>query len=214
MVQKKDWLIMAVRDTSIDPRLLESARKQFREKGFLGAQLSDICKDAGITTGAIYNRYKGKEELFEAVVKDTVESMNGILEEAKNVDPYKLSDDELIGVWVNTEENTRLWNERLMDMKDGLELLLKCSEGSKYSRYHEQWLEKMSDIDYDYLKALQERNLADKKISRKELHVLVSALWKLYTEPIVHGMSDKEIEHHCKVVGDLFNWQKAIGIKV
>jgi hypothetical protein len=39
MVQKKDWLIMAVRDTSIDPRLLESARKQFREKGFLGAQL-------------------------------------------------------------------------------------------------------------------------------------------------------------------------------
>ena len=51
---------MAVRDTSIDPRLLESARKHFREKGFLGAQLSDICKDAGVTTGAIYNRYKGK----------------------------------------------------------------------------------------------------------------------------------------------------------
>ena len=80
---------MAVRDTSIDPRLLESARKQFREKGFLDAQLSDICKDAGITTGAIYNRYKGKEELFEAVVKDTVESMNNILEEAKTVDPNK-----------------------------------------------------------------------------------------------------------------------------
>lgn len=204
---------MAVRDTSIDPRLLESARKHFREKGFLGAQLSDICKDAGVTTGAIYNRYKGKEELFEAVVKDTVESMNNILEEAKTVDPNKLSDAELVGVWVDTEKNTKLWNRRLMDMKDGLELLLKCSEGTKYSRYQEYWLDKMSDIDYDYLKALQKRKLADEKISRKELHVLVSALWKLYTEPIVHGMSDKEIEHHCKVVGDLFNWSKAVGIK-
>lgn len=204
---------MAVRDASIDPRLLESARKQFREKGFLGAQLLDICKDVGITTGAIYKRYKGKEELFEAVVKDTVESMNNILEEAKTVDPNKLSDAELIGVWVDTEKNTKLWNRRLMDMKDGLELVLKCSEGTKYSHFHEQWLEKMSDIDYDYLKALQDRELADKKISRKELHVLVSALWKLYTEPIVHGMSDKEIEHHCKVVGDLFNWSKAVGIK-
>ena len=213
MVQKKDWLIMAVRDASIDPRLLESARKQFREKGFLDAQLLDICKDVGITTGAIYKRYKGKEELFEAVVKDTVESMNNILEEAKTVDPNKLSDAELIGVWVDTEKDTKLWNRRLMDMKDGLELLLKCSEGTKYSHFHEQWLEKMSDIDYDYLKALQDRELADKKISRKELHVLVSALWKLYTEPIVHGMSDKEIEHHCKVVGDLFNWSKAVGIK-
>lgn len=214
MVQKKDWLIMAVRDTSIDPRLLESARKHFREKGFLGAQLSDICKDAGVTTGAIYNRYKGKEGLFEAVVKDTVDSMNSILEEAKTVDPNKLSDKELIGVWDNTEENTRLWNKRLMDMKDGLELVLKCSEGTKYSHFHEQWLEKMSDIDYDYLKALQKRKLADEKISRKELRVIVTALWQLYTEPIIHGMSDKEIEHHCKVVGDLFNWQKAIGIKV
>ena len=213
MVQKKDWLIMAVRDASIDPRLLESARKQFREKGFLGAQLLDICKDVGITTGAIYKRYKGKEELFEAVVKDTVESMNNILEEAKTVDPNKLSDAEIIGVWVDTEKNTKLWNRRLMDMKDGLELLLKCSEGTKYSRYQEYWLDKMSDIDYDYLKALQKRKLADEKISRKELHVLVSALWKLYTEPIVHGMSDKEIEHHCKVVGDLFNWSKAVGIK-
>lgn len=205
---------MAVRDTSIDPRLLESARKHFREKGFLGAQLSDICKDAGVTTGAIYNRYKGKEGLFEAVVKDTVDSMNSILEEAKTVDPNKLSDKELIGVWDNTEENTRLWNKRLMDMKDGLELVLKCSEGTKYSHFHEQWLEKMSDIDYDYLKALQKRKLADEKISRKELRVIVTALWQLYTEPIIHGMSDKEIEHHCKVVGDLFNWQKAIGIKV
>ena len=101
-----------------------------------------------------------------------------------------------------------------MDMKDGLELLLKCSEGTKYSRYQEYWLDKMSDIDYDYLKALQKRKLADEKISRKELRVIVTALWQLYTEPIIHGMSDKEIEHHCKVVGDLFNWQKAIGIKV
>lgn len=213
MVQKKDWLIMAVRDTSIDPRLLESARKHFREKGFLGAQLSDICKDAGVTTGAIYNRYKGKEGLFEAVVKDTVDSMNNIFEDSKKVDPRKLSDEELISVWVDTEKNTRLWNERIMDMKDGLELLLKCSEGSKYGRFHEKWLEKMSDIDYEYLEALQERNLADNKISRKELHVIVSAMWQLYTEPIVHGMSDKEIEHHCKVVGDLFNWAKAVGIK-
>jgi hypothetical protein len=72
----------------------------------------------------------------------------------------------------------------------------------------------MLDIDYDYLKALQKRKLADEKISRKELHVIVTALWQLYTEPIIHGMSDKEIEHHCKVVGDLFDWQKAIGIKV
>ena len=204
---------MAIRDVSIDSRLLESAREQFKRKGFLAAQLTDICKDAGITTGAVYKRYKGKEELFEAVVKDTVESMNAILDETKAVDPNKLSDKELIAVWVDTERNTREWNRRLMEMRGGLELLLRCSEGTKYSRFHEQWLEKMSDIDYEYLKVLQDRDLADKSITRMELHVMVSALWQLYTEPIIHGMSDAEVEHHCKVVGNLFNWSKAVGIK-
>ena len=34
---------MSVRDTSIDPRLLESARKEFMEKGFLKAELKIIC---------------------------------------------------------------------------------------------------------------------------------------------------------------------------
>ena len=203
---------MAIRDTSIDPRLLESARKHFRQYGFLGAQLSSICNDAGVTTGAIYKRYKGKEELFEAVVKDTVNSMNNILNESKQIDPNSLSNEELIGVWVNTEENTKIWYKRLLEMKDGLEILLKCSEGTRYSHFHDEWLEMMSDIDYSYLKVLQDRGLADKSITKLELHVMVSAMWQLYSEPIIHGMTSKEVAHHCKVAGKLFKWADAIGI--
>ena len=52
---------MSNRDTSIDPRLLESARKEFMEKGFIKAELKTICENAKITTGAVYKRYKGKE---------------------------------------------------------------------------------------------------------------------------------------------------------
>ena len=204
---------MANRDTSIDPRLLDSARKHFKEKGFLNAQLSDICRDAGVTTGAVYKRYKGKEELFEAIIKDTVDSMNRILYESKQTDPNTMSDEELIQVWTNTEENTGIWYKRLMEMRDGLELLLKCADGTKFSHFHDEWLESMSDIDYAYLKVMQKRNLADKSITKLELHVIVSAMWQLYSEPIIHGMSDKEIKHHCKVAGRLFNWAAAIGIK-
>ena len=37
---------MSNRDTSIDPRLLESARKEFMEKGFIKAELKTICENA------------------------------------------------------------------------------------------------------------------------------------------------------------------------
>ncbi len=205
---------MANRDTSIDPRLLESARVHFRKYGFLGAQLSNICKDAGVTTGAVYKRYKGKEELYEAVVKDTVDSMNNVLAEARSVDPNTLTDEQLIGVWTATEENAKIWYTRLLEMKDGLEILLKCSDGTRYSHFHDEWLEHMSDIDYAYLKVLQERGLADPTVSRLEMHVMVSAMWQLYSEPIVHGMSDEEVAHHCQLAGRLFNWANAIGLFV
>ena len=33
-------------------RLLESAKKEFLEKGYLQASLRNICKNAGVTTGA------------------------------------------------------------------------------------------------------------------------------------------------------------------
>ncbi len=204
---------MALRDTSIDPRLLESAKKHFGEKGFLGAQLSDICKDAGVTTGAVYKRYKGKEELFEAVVKDTIDRMNELLEKSLAVDPKVMSDEALIAVWTDSEANTASWYEFMLGMRDGLELVLNCSDGTKYSHFHDEWLERMSDNDYRFLKELQDRDLADKSITKLELHVMVTAMWEIYSEPIVHRMSDDEIRHHFKVAERLFDWSRAVGIK-
>ena len=52
---------MSVADRSIDPRIKESAKEEFLQKGFLDASLQEICKNAGVTTGALYKRFKGKE---------------------------------------------------------------------------------------------------------------------------------------------------------
>ena len=66
---------MSVADRSIDPRIIESAKEEFLQKGFLDASLQEICKNAGVTTGALYKRFKGKEELFCALVESTVQDL-------------------------------------------------------------------------------------------------------------------------------------------
>ena len=53
---------MSVPDKSIDPRLLNAAKKVFLKKGFEMASLAEICQTAGVTTGALYKRYRGKED--------------------------------------------------------------------------------------------------------------------------------------------------------
>ena len=42
---------MAVADHSIDPRILESARKEFVKHGFEKSSLKAICDGAGVTRG-------------------------------------------------------------------------------------------------------------------------------------------------------------------
>ena len=70
---------MSVADRSIDPRIIESAKEEFLQKGFLDASLQEICKNAGVTTGALYKRFKGKEELFCALVESTVQDLEEVV---------------------------------------------------------------------------------------------------------------------------------------
>ena len=96
---------MAVPDPSIDPKIMESARREFLKTGFEKTMLKDICDGAGITTGALYKRYKGKEELFCAVVEQTVQDLYKVANERGNRDTDALSDSDLIKAWHMDEED-------------------------------------------------------------------------------------------------------------
>lgn len=62
-------------------KLLESAKQEFMEKGYTGASLRNICKKAGVTTGALYFFFEDKEDLFGALVKEPLERLAGIMKE-------------------------------------------------------------------------------------------------------------------------------------
>lgn len=53
--------------------ILSSAQEEFSANGFQGASLRRIASNAGVTTGAIYCFFKGKDELFEAVLNTATE---------------------------------------------------------------------------------------------------------------------------------------------
>ena len=53
-------------------RLLAAATEVFAEKGYAGAGVAEIARRAGVTTGAIYSRYAGKDALLaEAIAAAT-----------------------------------------------------------------------------------------------------------------------------------------------
>lgn len=202
---------MAVADHSIDPRILDSARKEFLSNGFEKTSLKAICDGAGITTGALYKRYKGKEDLFCAVVKGTVDDLNAVAKHRGDRDPAAMSDQELIKAWDMNKEDMMWWFQFLYDRHDDFVLLLTCAEGTRYSNFQHDWVEMMTSFTCAFLKEAQKRNLCKKEVEMEELHILLTAFWATIYEPFIHNFTWEQIERHCQIVCRLFNWYCALG---
>ena len=67
---------MANKDHSLDDGIIQAAYSEFLTYGFQKASLHKIAEKAGVTTGAIYTRYKNKDALFVSLLQDFFEAMN------------------------------------------------------------------------------------------------------------------------------------------
>ncbi len=52
-------------------RIVESARKLWKAKGYANVSIGQIMKDAGLTHGGFYAHFKSKDELFAEAALDT-----------------------------------------------------------------------------------------------------------------------------------------------
>lgn len=67
--------------------ILNAALTLMREDGFEAVTVRDICKKAGITTGAFYHHFQSKEELFDKGFAPLDLYMQTVLEERSVDDP-------------------------------------------------------------------------------------------------------------------------------
>lgn len=55
--------------------IFQAASRVFSEKGYHKAQIADIVKAAGISTGSIYAHFKDKRDLFEQITRETLDDL-------------------------------------------------------------------------------------------------------------------------------------------
>ena len=204
---------MSVPDRSIDPRLLSAAEEEFLNKGYEKSSLVEICRKAGVTTGALYKRYSGKEDLFSALVSDTIRDMEEYVSSAETIDVSQFTDQELYDSFSMSPDSSRKWLEFLYDHKVGMTLLIRCSDGSRFSSFHHDWVETMSRFDsMTYQEALR-RGMTKRELSPKEIHVLTYCIWGLFYEPFYYDFTREEIMNHAEVIHDFLNWHRVLGMK-
>ncbi|NLK78174.1 MAG: TetR/AcrR family transcriptional regulator [Clostridiales bacterium] len=204
---------MSVPDRSIDPRILESAREEFLDKGFEKASLKTICEKAGVTTGALYKRFAGKEELFCEVVSKTAQELEKVAVEKGEVDVKTLTDEELIRAWDMDENYMLWWFHYINERRDGFVLLLCCANGTRYANFQHEWVERLTEYTYVYYEEAYRRGLTKKVVRKSEMHIMLTAFWTTLYEPFIHGFSWEEVENFNQYVCGLFNWYKVLGFE-
>ncbi|KUK27408.1 MAG: hypothetical protein XD60_0414 [Acetothermia bacterium 64_32] len=66
---------------ALEDRIVAAAERLFARQGFHGTGMRQIATAAGVSIGAIYHHFKGKEELLFAIIQKEFSELKGFLEE-------------------------------------------------------------------------------------------------------------------------------------
>ena len=90
-----------------DPRrrLLEAGLKLFANRGYAGTAVQDITEEAKVTKPTLYYYFENKEDLFQALVDQSMDERLRIMREA--APPEKETIDQLNDILVATTEFAR-----------------------------------------------------------------------------------------------------------
>lgn len=160
--------IFMTEERATKQKILDCAKEEFLDKGYSNASLRLICKKAGVTTGALYFFYKNKEDLFRAIVDDTLNEFRTILQEF-------LSESFTIEAQLETlcddlKDIQIIKNivHYLYQNYDVFQILLKRSQGSIYENITEQFV----DIFEKYYERLTEKLSIEMGIRKPDKYIL------------------------------------------
>ena len=126
---------MALRDHSLDDKIITAAREEFLEKGYSGASLRKIAEKAGVTVGAIQTRYKSKNELFVCLLKPFLDEIGAMFQSTK-AEYYSGADaDFLTGLKTSMQHESEMILHLIFDHYEEAVMLLCCGAGSGLEHY-------------------------------------------------------------------------------
>ena len=118
-----------------EQKLIKSGKEEFLKKGYAKANLRDICKNAGVTTGAFYFSFENKEALLSAILAPVItdyEKMCSTFARREEEEDPNTADD-----------NERQMMEYLSEHRTEAIILMEKSAGSRYEKFRPQISQQM-----------------------------------------------------------------------
>lgn len=143
--------------------ILKSAMEVFLEVGYQEASMRKIAARAGITAGAIYKHFSGKEEMFDEIFEESGRKLMEVTESMIGIDFTAMSDDELLNVLYSRV------SVQIFDMLEGdmqlFHMLLKNDSGKCLEKFRSIYIERGAGFALMYYDELYKRGIAVRKFT-------------------------------------------------
>lgn len=194
--------------------ILAAGKEEFLQKGFKSASLRNIVKTAGVTTGAFYGYFSGKEALFAALVEEHAKAIMNIFMSAQE-DFEKLPEKEKAN-HMGVESRTSL--DKIVDYIyehfDEFKLLVCKSEGTCYENFVHNMVEIEVDETLAFIDVLRAQGMDVPYMEKAVCHMIVSGMFTGIFELIKHDMKKENAKKYVAEFQNFYiaGWSKILGI--
>ncbi len=169
-------------------RILACAQQEFLSCDFSQANLRTIAKKANVTTGALYNHFKNKEMLFEAVVGEFAENFLSLFSLVHDLVPQHIKFEQDKKRESMTTGSFEIL-EFMYDNIDKAKLVFFHSGGTKF----EKFIDKLVEIEEaSSLRALEIENFELTPVNRFFVHVMSTSGVNNMLEAVQHNLNKND----------------------
>lgn len=109
--------------------IIRAGKQEFLKYGYKGASLRNICKQAGVTTGAFYFQFENKEQLLDEILRPVIIYFSAMVQ--------KSTMEEFEGESSSADGDEQML-EMLWNYKEECQILLEGTAGTAYEKVFEE----------------------------------------------------------------------------
>ena len=194
-------------------KIHKAAMAEFLDKGFQGASLRQIVKNAGVTTGAFYGYFSSKEALFASIVEPHAAALMGRSMEAQTSFSELPEQEQPEHMGLESSQCVHWMVDYICDHREPVKLLLTRSEGTSYEHFVHNMVEVEVEYTLQYIEVLRRLGKDIPMLDKSLCHIIASGMMSGIFEIVIHDMPREQALRDVDQLRDFYTagWLKLMG---
>ena len=204
-----------MKDIDIELKILEVAKQEFMEKGYINASMRSIAEKSGCTTGMLYSRFADKNKIFTSLVKEGADKLlyyfNYYHEGFSNATPKE----QIESLHNYSEQGMEKVIDIIYDYFDSFKLIICCGFGSSYENFVDILVDMEVESTVKFVEVLKKQGHDLPHIRADLCHILANSLFNGVFEVVAHDFDKESAKEYVNSLQDFFaaGWDRLLGLK-